>query len=210
MKYFGKLFLTAVAVFFVLGVSALSYTRIMQPPELPNAIVRLHDDSGRFFCSGTVISDLFLVTAAHCLVDTPKGTKIEIRGSDALPTGIYSTLWAYNERADIGIMKMDGTKFQHMKLEINTDSIVHSFTKSDNLILCGYPWAGQLYCGPYKFVHQEYSHMAGTAHAWPGMSGGPVIDIEKNVVIATLYGIDEQGAILVNPTIEIWRMLRNK
>jgi secreted trypsin-like serine protease len=33
------------------------------------AIVRLHDaETGRFFCSGSVISDKYVLTASHCVV----------------------------------------------------------------------------------------------------------------------------------------------
>lgn len=174
-----------------------------------NAIVRLHNKDGKFFCSGSVVSDALVVTAAHCLSWIPDGEEIEIRGANAQPLGIRTKVWKFNERQDLGIVMADVKQFDKMAIEVRPEAIVSSFDRSQDLMLCGYPNGGQLYCT--KFVHTQnlLTQKSGKSNAWPGMSGGPLIDMERGVIIATLYGYnaDKLNEIVVNPTVELWVLM---
>lgn len=170
-------------------------------------IVRLHDSAtGAFFCSGTIIGPKLLLTAAHCIqnyifapADIPP---INIRTADGLNIGVLATIGGADSRGDIALLVGDFSSFDTMKIETRPEENVKSFDE-DRLRACGYPRAGALYCTVYLHIANEGFQRSGTGHLWPGMSGGPVVDLDTNRVIGVNTAV--AGAyILVSDIVEIF------
>lgn len=188
-------------------------------------IVRLHmSRNGRFFCSGTVIKKNIILTAAHCVSDMPKlANIIEIRNSKDEVTGVNASVINFHRLSDQALLYGDFKDFKMHVMEVGPESIVKAFTDvSSNLLACGYPYGGKLFCNTYKyqgriaFMLQGMFEMfgmpstgpqvTGTGFAWPGMSGGPVFDLHTNTVIAIITGV-EGNLMVVSPTVEIYENL---
>lgn len=154
-----------------------------------NPIVRLIDKkTGRGFCSGTVISDQYVLTAGHCLADNGYLSKREVQIGLADGTILEGTSApaGLSLRIDLGLVKGDYKGFVHPKLhtsQINYYSV--EIQQSRPLMAAGYPLntryltaASVRSGGPYLFM------IVGLAAIYPGMSGGPVIDLELGQVVA--------------------------
>lgn len=204
----------ALAIAAVLALIAASSSHRPVPTQTSDAklkfpIVRLHRaQDGAFFCSGSVISDQLILTAAHCVAGAPLNKPLlEIR--DMFNKGkTPASVLEYNERADFALLKGDFKDFKHMTYTVKPQEIVDSF-HLHRLTLCGYPHAGQLFCSQFKFIGQTVFGMAGYAHMWPGMSGGPIIDMETGQIVAVVTGMDGDKGI-VSPIIELFESLHVK
>lgn len=168
-------------------------------------LVRLEEESTKnnpdgFICSGTVISDEYVLTAAHCLVDQNGNLKksIIIKG---LPTGpdnksleVISTPAAVNQRADVGLIKGDFKSFQ--KIKISTSTQLPLILPAEGSVACGFPWGSTATCYPIRFEGIYEFQFAAQGLLYPGMSGGPVINLEVHCVVAINTGIDGSTLIL--------------
>lgn len=176
------------------------------------ATVRLHNEEGRFFCSGFMVDEHTVVTAAHCVMEYgmfgPVGLRqepIQVRSAAGrlISMGIPK---AGNSRADLAIIEISAELDEAtLPLESDPTAITESLG-SHKLLLCGYPYGGKLYCAEYKNLSQYWLTNQGNGTSWPGMSGGPLVDLDTGKVIANLHGATE-NTIIVNPFIEIWDML---
>jgi len=180
------------------------------PPEKYEPTVRLIDArTGFFFCSGSVITDDRILTAAHCVQGMPLGAKIEIRLEDGTAVDTYATEYIANGRADVAVIKGDFRLFKKMPYETDTQNIINSMTRSKHILLCGFPWGGKKICMEtsegifYNFAFTFKSYL------WPGMSGGPVIDEETGKIVGVNSAVNNDDAI-VSPIVEIWSMLRER
>ncbi len=191
----------------VLNVTAPKATP--HPEKYP--IVRLHDAlTGRFFCSGTVISKTQIATASHCVADYgPAPATIEIRSGDNKsfnPPVLVSVVGARPD-TDQAILTGDFSKFDTFQMETRAKHIIHSFYRQDNsIILCGYPYGGSLLCTAFKAPKQYFFQVQGYSHVYPGMSGGPVIDQHTNKLIAVNTAATELY-VVVSPMTEVFDVL---
>lgn len=172
------------------------------------SIIRLHTPEGQFFCSGTVISAHLIATAAHCVsMDTPFGVlvnmqvKIEVRGSNMRPTGIIAHIKNLNVRMDTALLEGDFTDFSRRDIEEDPATVEKVLMDPNSrLVTCGYPLGGPLACSPLtKFRHGFYSMYYAQGWMYPGMSGGPVIDLRTGRILAVNRGIVESGELIFNP-----------
>ncbi len=184
-----------------------------QPPHVNTAIVRLHDvATGRFFCSGTVISDELILTAAHCVVrESFFGyeivDKVEIRAEDGQPLGLIAKLVNANPRQDVALLIGNFKLFDKMPVEIRPQAIEDSFLYSKHLKACGYPAGGTLVCTTVTNVKHMNFGFSANGFLYPGMSGGPVIDEDTGAIIAVNTAV-ENDRIYVSPTEELFNQLR--
>lgn len=192
------LFVTALALTIAL---AAYNSQPMQPTQAQLwSIVRLHNLEGRFFCSGFIVSDTKIVTAAHCISGEPvmvKNQKHKLLGI-AMPAKV-------NERGDQGVLKMlVGSLKERNKLplEQNGAAIERSFNKSQSLVACGYPYGGELTCSRVEYTGHFQFFMEALGFLYPGMSGGPVIDLETGKAVGLNTAVTETHLIL-SPTVEI-------
>lgn len=217
----------AAYVSFALGIMMLTWgvhigfdmTKPQNPNVLPKVyrkpgnypIVRLHDwESGRFFCSGTIVSDKYLATAAHCVQDyLGNMSYIEVRdqhGKSFNPI-IIALVAGQDQRNDQAMLEGRFQEFDKMRMEHRPKPILNAFFRADNnIILCGYPYGGDLICLPFKNPRQYVFQIQGISSVYPGMSGGPVIDLHTNKVIAVNTAANESH-VIVSPLTEIFNVL---
>jgi len=164
-------------------------------PGIFEATFRLLSPEGRFTCSGAVVSDEYMVTAAHCVSDF-KGTlipKMKVQDETKTVTLEVNTV-GLNHRLDYAVVQGNFTGFKKFKLDQgqvmleDSEAPVPDFLGSRSgkkFKSCGYPMGlNKLYCAEYKPVQNFNFQVAGYGTLYPGMSGGPVFDVETNQVYA--------------------------
>lgn len=180
------------------------------PKEAEPAVVRLHDLEGNFFCSGVVVGKKTLLTAAHCIDTMPKyEVAMEVRAADGKRTGVLAWVAGANGRADFAVVKGNFSRFNRQKHITDPKQIfLNLFNPKKKYMTCGYPWGGELFCMTVKNLGTYRFHISGKANLYPGMSGGPIIDEQGNVV-AVNSAMYETFALFA-PIVEIYAATRTK
>lgn len=168
-------------------------------------VIRLHDlSTGRFFCSGTVVSANYAVTAGHCLEGRSRAKpSIEIRNiaGEADPTPAIAAF--YDGRSDQGLILGDFSRFNSMQFAVSPPTVIGLLMDETRVIAtCGFPYGGDILCGTFTNRHQYYFQIAGQGFLYPGMSGGPVFDIESGVLLGANYAV-EGNYIIIGPLVEL-------
>ncbi len=164
------------------------------------SIVRLVDQ-GRTFCSGTVINDHTILTAAHCvLVDTMMGPMlnqdpIEIRVDDNISHGVFATAFFASGQMDQALLTGDFKLFEVRNYLSDAPKLTLARTAEGNFISCGYPLGGNLYCSNTLFLYNFQFMWRVHGVLLPGMSGGPTM-LQDGTVVAVNCAVEGADSIV--------------
>lgn len=168
------------------------------------SMIRLHLVDGPFICTGVVIDEHYALTAAHCIRDVEE---LEVWSNTNEDIGLVADVAAYNLYQDVALLySPEGSFRSFAQVPADFDG-----SKRDLrfIIACGYP-AGQktAFCGPITNIEPLIFQIAGKGLLYPGMSGGPVIDLAAGrimgvnsasgpgfVVIGPVYGLAAEWGI---------------
>lgn len=163
-----------------------------------SALVRLETLEGQTFCSGTVISNTTILTAAHCMMIEGPMKIASLPDAKGHVTEALGVAYKINPRADYASVKGNFSAFSKMAFSTNpaADILYHNY----NLVTCGFPYGGRPVCyritRPEKFVDQ----IKAKGQMYAGMSGGPVIDLNTGTIYAVNTAVTD-GYIILSPII---------
>jgi S1-C subfamily serine protease len=152
------------------------------------AIIRLKNGDDNFFCTGFVIDGKYAITAAHCVDYLSTGEEIKIYSRNNVNTNVIARVLCFNHRNDSAIIMGDFRNFKPAPIEKDK----HGFAASKGpFMTCGYPYdQKQLYCNYALPVEMQNFSVRLTGALIPGMSGGPVFDLNTNKVVGLNSAVD--------------------
>lgn len=157
------------------------YSTDSKLPKKYSPIVRLVDNKGDFFCSGFVADDNYVITAAHCVYDAKT-----VMVNERTP----ATVIGYQGREDFALLKGDFREYGRLPFSYSTGISIALVGRM--VAACGYPEGSYFVtCTPAKILGPSMFYHEAIGEMYPGMSGGPVIDIETGVVIGLNSHVSE-------------------
>lgn len=166
-------------------------------------IIRLERNDG-VLCSGVVIDTQYALTAAHCAIGSwglMYKEPIDILDQFGSFTDTQAIVVAIDSNRDIALIKANFESFQNMPLL--EDSVIEG-----PLVSCGFAGGGNMYCTALQLVGGGFFKLLARGGAiFPGMSGGPVVDIASKSVIGVNSAIQKDGTVQIAPVmgaLETW------
>lgn len=180
-----------------------------EPGKVAAVIQIIRSDGGK--CTAFVVSDKYALTAAHCLTNEfgmMITDDIQVLDTERSDTGILAKAASMNGRLDYGLIEANFTGFNKLVIVDAKGRITGHLTASNNLTSCGFANGGDLLCVPFKDVHPLlFGIKSDNAALFPGMSGGPVIDISTGRAIGINSYVSEQGGSVAISIVNVFDAL---
>lgn len=148
-------------------------------------------------CTAFVIDGMYALTAAHCLVKDGKMLKESFKVLDSVSkdTKILAQAAAVDINSDLGVVRGDFKDFS--ALDINP----YGFELMDPesvFISCGFPRLSKyVLCTLAIPQANYYDRIRAVGILFPGQSGGPVINLRTNKVVAINSAIGDGYTVLI-------------
>lgn len=164
------------------------------PPSgsiLYDSFIRLSDPTRGSSCSGWVIDANYAITAGHCLNQEGHLNKSNfyIFDKNGTNTNTIAQAVGYDNKTDLGLISSDFNHFKPLKSNLDQEGFTlnkHSF------VSCGFPLGQKtLVCTPFTSSGFRSFRVKGFGHFVPGMSGGPVIDLDSGVAVGVVVSVDD-------------------
>ena len=137
-------------------------------------IVRVINETAKATCTGSVVSNYHVLTAAHCF---NKNDSVYIY-DEYYKARYKARPAAANSNADVAILEGDFSNFKPLKTNWARVNIKSTFMS------CGYPHnQDKLFCSPIEFTGYESFKMRFSGVLIQRMSGGPIVDMNTEEVI---------------------------
>lgn len=183
------------------------YERDAHPDEvgkLPSIIQIFEQDA--FVCTGIVVGPRYAITAAHCIDSNFFGvdaSEVVVKSAD-LSISQSVKVVGVNRRLDYALLNGDFSKYIGMPVAVHVaDALNIVMNRESKLVACGFPMGGQLLCAPFTFTDVNAFGYLGVSYLYPGMSGGPVIDMVTGVIVA-VNTAQPDNLSFVSPLTEMW------
>ncbi len=179
---------------------------INRPLRLPS-IIQIGDIKPH--CTAFVVSDRYAITAKHCVAS---GAAMMFGAADYTPViaifkdhnviGKAETVW--NARpVDVVALRGDFTNYEHL----TPQSTIIYMSPTDHYKACGYPYGTpHLICSDIQIGANMKEAYSGVGYIIYGFSGGPVINVDKNVAVGVNSAIGD-GMMIFTPLIALKEML---
>lgn len=159
------------------------------------ALVEIRDSNFSFICSGFVISNNEAITSAHCM-KLYNENFVRITSDDTMVVGRFA---AFNNKTDTALINGDFSSFRKFQIETDPQKDIIMSQENAQLINCGAPWGGEPTC--YNVSNLQINKLKvkanyGSMH--PGMSGGPVINLNTGKVVGINSAMGD-GYIVFSP-----------
>lgn len=143
-------------------------------------VVRLMTPEGRTYCSGSVVNDSTVITAAHCVAqESMMGIEInkepiEVRAEDGIARNTFGKVHYVSPQLDHAVLKGNFQTYNRFPIVDDIEEL-QRLRKTTNLISCGYPMGGDLFCTHLNYTGPNFFMWSVNGVLIPGMSGGPVL-----------------------------------
>jgi S1-C subfamily serine protease len=179
------------------------YGSFSNEPKKFNPLVRINISGA--FCSGTIIDDNYLLTAAHCVSDVDhrlqKDVPVYVFSDTGENTRIIGTPVFSVASQDVALIKGNFTQFKYALVDLYGRFPVQA--GNEPYLSFGFPAgqkeASQVYLFPRGNYLFMYLMVGGTI--LKGMSGGPVIN-RRSIVVGVNSAVTE-NSVLIGPVIGI-------
>lgn len=155
--------------------------------------------NGAFTCTGFVVSQIYIITAAHCVEELHQVVQIHDSSKEIFilgeVVGIYDPMDQALIRASIG------SRIAPVKADFTGKLMSMETTQ---VITCGFP-GGQpeVLCNAGTLSGSRFFMRTGVGALYKGMSGGPVfvLDEKEGLVVTAINSAVDSNGIIVGPLI---------
>lgn len=182
----------------VFGLAPLINKQEYTEYEKKDPVVRI-SVNGSFTCTGFVVSQIYIITAAHCVEELHQVVQIHDSSKEIFilgeVVGIYDPMDQALLRASIG------NRIAPVKADFTGKLMSMDTTQ---VITCGFP-GGQpeILCNAGTLSGSRFFMRTGTGALYKGMSGGPVfvLDEKEGLVVTAINSAVDSKGIIVGPLI---------